>query len=70
MFRAYVSPENITKVYINSNDGTAAWESGVQYEIGTLVTYNGQAYIARNAVPDSADNPEEAASYWARTGEI
>lgn len=68
--RAYVSPEKITKIHINSNDGTDAWESGVAYGIGTLVSHGGLYYIARKDVPDTVSNPAETSSYWALTGEI
>ena len=68
--RAFVDTSKITKVYINSNDGSDSWESGKTYEIGTLVSYSGLYFIARKDVPDTITNPIGAPAYWAQTGDI
>lgn len=68
--RAFVCTSKIERVHINSNDGTEAWESGVKYGIGTLVSYSGLYFISRKDVPDTITNPIGAPEYWAQTEDL
>lgn len=48
----------------NSND----WQSGVEYEALTVVTYLSQSYISKIPVPASVGNPADNPTYWILTG--
>lgn len=69
-YRQYIDPENISSVYINSNDGTSDWEASKTYAAFCMVSYNNNFYMSRVTVPDTVGNPEDNPKYWAMTGEI
>ena len=67
--RQYVGARYVTKVYENSLDPSSAeWESGVEYEPLTMVTYQNSSFLSKKTVPISVGNPGDNPSYWAQTG--
>lgn len=67
--RQYIGARYVTKVYENSQTpGSAEWESGVEYEPLTLVTYLNSSYLSKKTVPVTVGNPAENTAYWVRTG--
>lgn len=67
MVRQYIGARYVPKFYENSA-GTAEWRSGVIYEPLTIVTYNGNSYTSKKAVPAETGNPSSNPAYWAPTG--
>lgn len=67
MVRQYIGARYVPKFYENS-DGTAAWRAGVIYEPLTIVTYNGNSYTSKKAVPAEIGNPSSNPEYWVATG--
>lgn len=41
------------------------YETNTEYPANTVVWYNNTAYISTRTVPDTADTPDKAPSYWA-----
>lgn len=66
MVRQYVGARYVPLFYSGSN-GTN-WESGVEYEPLTVVTYMGNSYTSKKLVPATAGAPSEFPDYWAPTG--
>lgn len=67
--RQYIGARYVTKIYENSLDpASAEWESTVNYEPLTLVTYNNGSYLSKKEVPASVGNPAENPTYWVQTG--
>lgn len=67
MVRQYIGARYVPKFYENSS-GTAEWRSGVTYEPLTIVTYNGNSYTSKKAVPAEIGNPSANSEYWVATG--
>lgn len=67
MVRQYIGARYVPKFYENS-DGTAAWRAGVIYEPLTIVTYNGNSYTSKKAVPAEIGDPSANSAYWVPTG--
>ena len=67
MVRQYIGARYVPKFYENSS-GTAEWRSGVIYEPLTIVTYNGNSYTSKKAVPAEIGDPSSNPAYWAATG--
>lgn len=65
--RQYIGARYVPKFYENS-DSTSDWRSGVAYEPLTIVTYNGNSYTSKKAVPASVGNPSSNTTYWVATG--
>ena len=61
-----VTPVNkVVKCHVNSVDGTPAYEGGVAYEAGTLVTLDGVSYVSIVDIEDTdADTPPAAPDRW------
>ena len=55
-------------IFYTNNDGTSEWRNGVIYEPLTIVTYNGNSYTSKKAVPASVGNPSANPEYWVSTG--
>lgn len=69
MVRQYIGARYVTKIYENSNDPSSAeWESSVNYEPLTMVTYNNGSYLSKKEVPASIGNPAANPAYWVQTG--
>ena len=69
MTRQYIGARYVPKFYINSVDGSAAWESNVVYEPLTYVTLaNGHMYISKKQVPATIGTPASNADYWLDVG--
>lgn len=67
--RQYIGARYVAKIYENSvNPSTAEWESSVNYEPLTVVTYNNGSYMSKKDVPASVGNPADNAAYWVQTG--
>lgn len=67
MVRQYIGARYVPKFYENSS-GTAEWRSGVIYEPLTIVTYNGNSYTSKKAVPAEIGDPSANSEYWVATG--
>lgn len=69
MVRQYIGARYVTKIYENSQDPSSAeWESSVNYEPLTMVTYNFGSYLSKKEVPASVGNPADNPTYWVQTG--
>lgn len=55
-------------LFYTASDNTNKWESGVQYEPLTIVTYLNQSYTSKIPVPASVGNPADNPDYWVITG--
>lgn len=65
----YVGARYTIKVYENTvTPGSAEWQSNVNYEPFTLVTYNNGSYLSKKDVPANIGNPAANTQYWAETG--
>lgn len=63
--RALIPAERLATCYVNSNDGSAEYESGIEYKAGTVVTYHGNTYVANIDIEDTdTDTPDEAPEKW------
>lgn len=65
--RQYIGARYVPKFYENSL-GTSEWQAGVMYESLTIVTYNGNSYTSKKAVPANVGNPSANPFYWVATG--
>lgn len=69
MVRQYIGARYVTKIYENSLDPSSAeWESGVNYEPLTMVTYNNGSYLSKKDVPANVGNPAANPAFWVQTG--
>lgn len=55
-------------IFYTASDNSNSWESGVQYEPLTVVTYLNQSYTSKLPVPAAVGNPADNPDYWAMTG--
>ena len=63
--RSLLPIEDIRVAHVNSEDNSTAYESGVAYKAGTLVTYEGAAYVAATDIADDdSDTPNAAPLKW------
>lgn len=67
MVRQYIGARYVPKFYENSQ-GTAEWRSGVIFEPLTIVTWNGNSYTSKKAVPAEIGDPSNNPDYWVATG--
>ena len=65
-YRQYIGARYVPKFF--DNNGSTEWVSGVQYEALTIVTYLGNSYTSRKAVPSNIGAPNANPEYWASTG--
>lgn len=63
----YIGARYVPKFYINPDDNSNDWKSGVDYEALTIVTYNNDSYTSKKIVPDTVGNPHDNPEYWACT---
>lgn len=69
MVRQYIGARYVTKAYENSQDPSSAeWETSMNYEPLTLVTYNYGSYLSKKEVPASVGDPASNPDYWTQTG--
>ena len=66
----YIGARYVPIVYTNPDDNSANWKSGVEYESLTIVTYNGDSYTSKKAVPDMIGAPPANPDYWIKTGDF
>lgn len=67
--RQYIGARYVAKIYENSqNPDSAEWESNVNYEPLTIVTYNNGSYMSKKQVPATVGNPPSNTQYWTQTG--
>lgn len=67
--RQYIGARYVAKIYENSqNPESAEWESNVNYEALTIVTFNNGSYMSKKTVPASIGNPANNSAYWTQTG--
>lgn len=65
----YIGARYVPIWYVNSIDGSADWESNVNYEPLTFVTTNnGHLYISKKSVPDNIGTPAMNIDYWLDMG--
>ena len=63
--RSLLPIEDIRVAHVNSEDNSTAYESGVAYKAGTLVTYEGASYVAATDIADDdPDTPNAAPLKW------
>lgn len=65
--RQYIGARYVPIFYQDSLGGNT-WESGVQYEPLTIVTYLNQSYTSKKTVPTTVGNPADNSDYWVVTG--
>lgn len=63
----YIGARYVPKFYLNPDDSSNDWKSGVLYEALTIVTYNNDSYTSKITVPASVGNPADNPQYWACT---
>ena len=63
----YIGARYVPKFYLNPDDSSNDWKSGVLYEALTIVTYNNDSYTSKVTVPASVGNPADNPQYWACT---
>ena len=63
----YIGGRYVPKFYLNPDDNSNDWKSGVLYEALTIVTYNNDSYTSKVTVPASVGNPADNPQYWACT---
>ena len=68
MERQYIGARYVPKFFENPTTGDAEWMPGVPYEALTIVTYLGNSYTSKKAVPAGIGNPSSAPVYWIATG--
>ena len=67
--RQYIGARYVPKFYVNSVDGSAAWQSNVVYDPLMYVTLtNGHMYISKKQVPATVGTPAENPQYWLDVG--
>ena len=63
--RSLIPVEDIRVAHVNSEDNSTTYESGVAYKAGTMVTYEGAAYVAASDIAeDDTDLPNTAPLKW------
>lgn len=63
--RALIPAERLNIAHVNSVDGSTDYESGAEYKAGTVVTYNGNTYVANIDIEDTdTDTPDAAPEKW------
>ena len=63
--RSLIPVEDIRVAHVNSVDNSTTYESGVAYKAGTMVTYEGAAYVAATDIAeDDTDLPNAAPLKW------
>lgn len=63
--RSLIPVEDIIVAHVNSEDNSTTYESGVAYKAGTLVTYEGAAYVAASDIAeDDTDLPNASPLKW------
>ena len=63
--RSLIPVEDIRVAHVNSEDNSTTYESGVAYKAGTMVTYEGAAYVAASDIAeDDTDLPNAAPLKW------
>lgn len=63
----YIGARYVPKFYLNPDDQSNDWKSGVLYEALMIVTYNNDSYTSKKVVPDDIGDPENNPEYWACT---
>lgn len=64
--RQYIGARYVPKLYDGTNE--TEWDANVTYEPLTIVTYLGNSYTSKKAVPAGVGNPIDNPTYWASTG--
>lgn len=63
--RSLIPVEDIRVAHVNSEDNSTTYETGVAYKAGTMVTYEGAAYVAASDIAeDDTDLPNAAPLKW------
>lgn len=66
MNRQYIGARYVPKIF--SHDGSSEWLKGIAYESLTIVTYLGNSYTSKTAVPSNIGAPNVNSEYWVNTG--
>ena len=64
----YIGARYVPKFFLNPDDQSNDWKSGVGYEALTVVTYLDDSYTSKVTVPGTIGNPADNPSYWVKTG--
>lgn len=64
----YIGARYVPKFYLNPDDNSNNWKSGVVYEPLTVVEYLSESYTSKIPVPASVGDPASNPIYWAKTG--
>ena len=70
MAMQYIGARYVPTFYVNPDDGSTNWKANVTYEALTIVTYNGDSYTSKKAVPNGIGNPADNHEYWVKTGDF
>lgn len=65
--RQYIGARYVPK-FFEGEGGSSEWISGFEYEPLTIVTYLGNSYTSKKAVPVTIGTPNLNPEYWAATG--
>ena len=63
----YIGARYVPKFFLNPDDQSNDWKSGVQYEALMIVTYNNDSYTSKEVVPANIGDPASNPEYWACT---
>lgn len=63
----YIGARYVPKFFLNPDDQSNDWKSGVLYEALTIVTYNNDSYTSKIPVPANIGDPASNPNYWACT---
>ena len=63
----YIGARYVPKFFLNPDDQSNDWKSGVLYEAFTIVTYNNDSYTSKVPVPATVGDPASNPEYWACT---
>lgn len=66
--RQYIGARYVPAFFENSATGDSTWAANTAYEPLTIVTYNGNSYTSKKAVPAGVGSPDGNPAYWASTG--
>lgn len=64
----YIGARYVPKFFENSATNDSTWAANTAYEPLTIVTWNGNSYTSKKAVPSGVGTPSANAEYWASTG--
>lgn len=64
----YIGARYVPKFYLNPDDNSNDWKSGIAYEPLVVVQYLSESYTSKIPVAASVGDPASNPRYWAKTG--